>query len=452
MEVTMKLKIKRALSMALTLAILVGTFASLFSVQSAAMNLGQSHEVSWDHILTDENNNPFRWYTGLTAANNPYGYALDAHERSMHDYTVKRLGLSGNNDNWTYDSDFLYAFCIEHGVSIPDKTSYKGSASESHGNKWEAMSGDQRKLIQLALTYGYPNAGDMQTTKDANACYAATQLIVWQISLGFRTSATALNDKTYPMSGHSGTMTQQLTANAHLKRYYDAILAKMAKHYTIPSFAGFSTADAPTYAMNYVNGQYTLTLTDTNGVLSEFMGTDAGGLGVSVNGNTMTITSPTPITDATISIARALPQSQMTTGFLIWSVPGKESENQDMVTGVQHDPVHAFIRVFAQELEQSKGRMVIDKTVTGGGSPAGFQFEVRNSGGGDSLAPIPRTARGGFPSPTCPLATIPCGKSISRPDMSCRETTPKRCLCGRTRLLELILSTSGSKGRLLSEK
>jgi hypothetical protein len=276
----MKTKSKRILAAVLAVALMLGTFAGLFSMKAGALDLSKSYEVSWDHILTDENGNAFRWYTGLTAANNPYGYALPAQERSMHDYTVKRLGLTGSNSNWAYDQDYVYAFCIEHGVPIDDKTSYKGSSSPTHGNKWEVMSDNQKKLIQLALTYGYPNGGDVQTSKDANACYAATQLVVWQISFGFRTSATALNDKTYPMSGHSGTMTQQLTANAHLKRYYDAILAGMASHYTIPSFAGINASSAPTHAMTYSGGQYSITLTDTNGVLPQFYGIDAGGVGV----------------------------------------------------------------------------------------------------------------------------------------------------------------------------
>jgi len=376
----MKKTTKRTLSLTLVLALLVGVFAGLFSVQSAALNLNQNYEVSWDHILKDENGNSFTWYTSLSAANNPYGYALPAQERMMRDYTVKRPGLTGDNDDWIYNQDYVYAFCIEHGVSIPDKTSYRGSSSATHGNKWEAMSENQRKLIQLALTYGYPNGGNVVTSRDANACYAATQLIVWQISFNFRTSATALNDRTVPMANHTGTMTEQLLRNAHLKRFYDAILSSMAKHYTIPSFAGTSIASAPTHALNYVNGQYTLTLTDTNGALSEFYGIDAGGVGVSVSGNTMTITSPVPFGNvATISIARALPQSQMTTGFLIWSVPGKEGDNQDMVTGVNHDPVHAFINVTALEAPKPKGTLRIEKTATGMPLPSGFQFEVRNS-------------------------------------------------------------------------
>ena len=378
----MKPKSKRILAVVLAAALLAGMFTGLFSMKAGAMDLSQSYEVSWDHTLTDENSNAFTWYTGLTALNNPYGYALEARSRSMHDYTVKRLNLTGDSSSWTYDQDYVYAFCIEHGVSIPDSTSYKGSTSATHGNKWEAMSASQRSLIQLALTYGYPNAGDVQTTKDANACYAATQLIVWQISFGFRTSATALNDKTYPMSGHSGTMTQQLTANSHLKRYYDAILAAMAIHNTIPSFAGTTAADAPSYAMTYSGGQYHLTLTDTRGVLPGFTGVSDGGLTAGFSGNSLLLSTGAYFSGSkTVAIKRRIPQTAMTTGFLIWAVPGKEGANQDMVTGVNHDEVLAYVKVTAQEQPQPKGNLRINKTATGMPLPSGFQFEVRNSSG-----------------------------------------------------------------------
>jgi uncharacterized surface anchored protein len=373
----MKTKLTRSITILLAFLVLMGSL----SVGVSALDLSKKYEVSWDHILKDENGNAFTWYTGLTAANNPYGYAIDAHERSMHDYTVKRIGLTGTNNDWTYDQDFVYAFCIEHGASIPDATSYQGSSDTSHGDKWAKMSDNQHKLIQLALLYGYPNAGDLQTTSDANACYAATQLIVWQISLGFRTSATALNDKTTPMAGHSGTMTQQLIANAHLKRYYDAILTNMASHNIIPSFMGGAASSAPTYAMTYSGGQYSITLTDTNGVLGNFTGVSDGGLSAGLSGNSLILSSATPISGTvTVAMTRKLPKSTMTTGFLIWSVPGKEGDNQDMVTGVGADPVPAYVKISAQEQEQPKGTLRIRKVVSDGSSPAGFQFEVYRNG------------------------------------------------------------------------
>lgn len=80
---------------------------------------------------------------------------------------------------------------------------------------------------------------------------------------------------------------------------------------------------------------YSVTLTDTNNVLSKYRVTVNGGATVSVNGNTMTISSTQPLTDAiTIKLNRRMPATTSTTGFLIWSVVGNENGNQDMVSVV----------------------------------------------------------------------------------------------------------------------
>ena len=359
----------------MTLAILLSTFSGLFSITANALDLSKGYEVSWDHTLTDEEGRTFTWYGGIAASSNIYGHSYSNTSHTIHDYTVKRLGLTGSSSSWEYDVDYLYAYCIEPGVPLPNYTEYRGSSDPNHGDKWKRLPESQQKLIQLVLAYGYPNRW-VGTSKDANACYAATQLLVWQCALGWRTSPTALNDQSYPMSGHSGTMTQQLTSNSYFKAFYDAILADMAKHYTIPSFARSIASMAQTYELTPDGGQYRVTLTDTNNMLPDFYVANNGGLSVSISGNTLTIVSNTPITtDVNIELRRRLPTTNFTSGFLIWSVPGKEGANQDMVTGVDSDPVPAYLKV-----KVNTGNLAILKTTQHNeGKVSGFQFEVRNS-------------------------------------------------------------------------
>ena len=67
----------------------------------------------------------------------------------------------------------------------------------------------------------------------------------------------------------------------------------------------------------------------------------------------------------------------LTTGFLIWSVPGKENANQDMVTGVKNDPVPAYFK-----LKVNTGNLSIIKTTqNNNGQVGGFTFRVKNSEG-----------------------------------------------------------------------
>ena len=239
------------------------------------------------------------------------------------------------------------------------------------------LSEEQKDLLHLALSYGYPNRTDLETSKDANACYAATQLIVWQITLGFRTSPTTLNDKSYPVSGYSGTMTEQYCRNPYFKNYYDRILSDMAAHYTRPSFTSNLLISAQTFEMEYDGGKYTLSLTDTNNVLSKFYVSASGGASVKINGNVLTITSSKPINDAvSIKLNRRMPSTNHTTGFLIWSVPGKENANQDMVSGIkgENDPVPAYLKI-----QTAAGNMKIVKTAEDG-KVDGIRFHISGNG------------------------------------------------------------------------
>lgn len=127
-------------------------------------------------------------------------------------------------------------------------------------------------------------------------------------------------------------------------------MTDMNNHYKRPSFTGTQQSSAPLYELDFEDGRYTVTLTDTNNVLQNFYVSSSSGVTTSISGNTLTISSSQPITDeVAIKFNRKLPSTNNTTGFLIWSVPGKEEENQDMVSGVpaNNDPVPAFLKVKA---------------------------------------------------------------------------------------------------------
>lgn len=385
----MKAKTKRVVTALLAVVMLLTTLLPLTaSAADVTMDLNNCH-VSWDYTLTDEEGNAFSAAYGLSAADDIYfNKGFSPYLSRMHDYTAKRSGLTGNKSDWVYGKDYVYCFCIERGIPLPDNTEYAGSADASHGDKYKRLTENQKDLLKLALTYGYPNRVGLQTSKDANACYAATQLIVWQITMGFRSSATALNDKTYPMSGYSGTMTEQYTRNKYLKAYYDGILSDMATHYTRPSFTAYTASAAKTFEMDYSGGRYTVTLTDTNRVLQNYAVTVSGGASVSVNGNTLTVSSVKPLNDeVTVKLNRRVPSTDMSTGFLIWSVPGKENANQDMVSGVpaDNDPVPAYLKV-----RTAAGSAKIVK-VSEDGKVDGITFRIQGNG----IDKTVKTANGG---------------------------------------------------------
>ena len=383
-------KCKRGMTVLLAAVMLLTTMLPLTAsaASGVTMDLTDCH-VSWDYTLTDEEGNTFSAAYGLKAADDIYfGKGFSPYLSKMHDYTAKRKGLTGSKADWEYGRDYVYCFCIERGIPLPDNTQYSASENQNHGNKYALLTENQKDLLRLALTYGYPNRVGLQTSKDANACYAATQLIVWQITMGFRSSATALNDKTYPMSGYSGTMTEQYTRNKYLKAYYDGILSDMATHYTRPSFTAYTASAAKTFEMDYSGGRYTVTLTDTNRVLQNYAVTVSGGASVSVNGNTLTVSSVKPLNDEiTVKLNRRVYSTNMSTGFLIWSVPGKESANQDMVSGVpaDNDPVPSYLKV-----RTAAGSAKIVK-VSEDGKVDGITFRIQ----GEGVDKTVKTANGG---------------------------------------------------------
>ena len=383
-------KCKRGMTVLLAAVMLLTTMLPLTAsaASGVTMDLTDCH-VSWDYTLTDEEGNTFSAAYGLKAADDIYfGKGFSPYLSKMHDYTAKRKGLTGSKADWEYGRDYVYCFCIERGIPLPDNTQYSASENPNHGNKYALLTENQKDLLRLALTYGYPNRVGLQTSKDANACYAATQLIVWQITMGFRSSATELNDKTYPMSGYSGTMTEQYTRNKYLKAYYDGILSDMATHYTRPSFTAYTASAAKTFEMDYSGGRYTVTLTDTNRVLQNYAVTVSGGASVSVNGNTLTVSSVKPMNDeVTVKLNRRVPSTDMSTGFLIWSVPGKENANQDMVSGVpaDNDPVPSYLKV-----RTAAGSAKIVK-VSEDGKVDGITFHIQ----GEGVDKTVKTANGG---------------------------------------------------------
>lgn len=385
----MKAKTKRVVTALLAAVMLITTLLPLTaSAADVTMDLNNCH-VSWDYTLTDDEGNTFSAAYGLKVADDIYfNKGFSPYLSKMHDYTAKRSGLTGNKSDWVYGKDYVYCFCIERGIPLPDNTEYAGSADAGHGDKYKRLTENQKDLLKLALTYGYPNRVGLQTSKDANACYAATQLIVWQITMGFRSSATELNDKTYPMSGYSGTMTEQYTRNKYLKAYYDAILSDMARHYTRPSFTAYTPGAAKTFELEYKNGKYTVTLTDSNNMLGDYYVSVSGGVSASVSGNTLTLTSTKPINDTvTVKLNRRVYSTNMSTGFLIWSVPGKESANQDMVSGVpaDNDPVPSYLKV-----RTAAGSTKIVK-VSEDGKVDGITFRIQGNG----IDKTVKTANGG---------------------------------------------------------
>lgn len=260
-------------------------------------------------------------------------------------------------------ADGKEAYCIE-----PGHTLYSGNTLTEDGSTvWKNLGSAKQKAINLALLYGKPGSGkSLSGTEDQK--WVATQLIVWEFVSGCRNTA----------DGYKCTNTKFIDgicaggANPGVKSVYNAISKSLANYSTVPSFASAIASKAETYEMKYLDGKYTLTLTDSNNILSDFSFKTTGGVSASVSGNKLTLTSTSPVNDAvTFNSAKSMPSVGNTT-----LVPYGDASLQDVITGVENDadPIRAYFKV-----KTSSGNLKLVKT-SEDGNVANIEFTVKGDG------------------------------------------------------------------------
>lgn len=273
-------------------------------------------------------------------------------------------------------ADGKEAYCIE-----PGHTLYSGNTLTEDGSTvWKNLGSAKQKAINLALLYGKPGSGkSLSGTEDQK--WIATQLIVWEFVSGCRNTA----------DGYKCTNTKFIDgicaggANPGVKSVYNAISKSLANYSTVPSFASAIASKAETYEMKYLDGKYTLTLTDSNNILSSFSFKTTSGVSASVSGNKLTLTSSFPVNDAvTFNSAKSMPSVGNTT-----LIPYGDATLQDVITGVENDadPIRAYFKV-----KTSSGNLKLVKT-SEDGNAANIEFTVK---GDDYSKTVKTNSKGEF--------------------------------------------------------
>lgn len=273
-------------------------------------------------------------------------------------------------------ADGKEAYCIE-----PGHTLYSGNTlTECASTVWKNLGSTKQKAINLALLYGKPGSGkSLSGTEDQK--WIATQLIVWEFVSGCRST----ND------GYKCTNTKFIDgicaggANPGVKSVYNAISKSLANDSIVPSFASAIASKAETYEMKYSDGKYTLTLTDSNSILSDFSFKTTSGVSVSVSGNKLTLISSNPVNDAvTFNSAKSMPDVGKTV-----LVPYGDVTLQDVISGVENDadPIRAYFKV-----KTSSGNLKLVKT-SEDGNVANIEFTVK---GDDYSKTVKTNSKGEF--------------------------------------------------------
>ena len=326
-------------------------------------------------------NNRLYWYEG---------YSIDILQMDGSQYTPQYNGKT-------------YFYCIHKWVNYgtSNRKFYvdpSGNGDLTNSPYWKnGLNQTQRDLLMLVSMYGFPARTPQQlgvsTVDDA---YAATQAIIWEIVTGrrnknglvsgYKSSAEELNGGipaaknnvnyfhdcymlyAYDGNGHKkGEATPALTA-------YNKILADMAKHDTLASFAGQTL----TLKWDAASKTYKGSLTDKNGMLANSSLTSAlpSGLSAKISGNTITITASSNAARAAgttaIHLKKNLSELHKISPLAVLEVTS--GTGQEMLCGVMNDQ-----KTYSFSIRTAQGTAKIIKE-SEDGVVSGLQFRVTGNG------------------------------------------------------------------------
>ena len=277
-------------------------------------------------------------------------------------------------------------YCIEPGVPRNLYRSY-----ESYGEDyWDSFPAEYNRtidgrtmktLLGRIMQYGYQGnlSLDWRSQNEADADklahMMATQVLVWETVVGERDA-----DFNHVDPG-SADAVKSVYRTSHplysrFSAYYDSIEASVKKHTVVPSFMDRSEEAAQTVELSWDGSRYTATLTDANGVLSEYAFSSAqSDMSFAVDGNDLTISAETaPADGVTITAVR----NNTRQGVVVWSDGhyGPDGTMQDVVTfrDTVSDPMYAYLH-----LKVGYGSVKIIKT-SEDGEVSGISFTVSGNG------------------------------------------------------------------------
>lgn len=345
------MKLKHIISFILTLALLISVFPTAFAAElpsdpmqsTDATELSNEPPAESDEIaslgigeVVDD--------SGFIEMEAEQGLVMveDLREYAISTFAVKKTATLRNCEQMDFPctdgnrQGFHYAdedgaapwdymnmiYCLENKKSFSYGSGHAGvgelpldGSGSSHGEEvWYDFTANQRMAIALVMLYGAPtklwdeswgfNAANDWNLHNPNIGYRfATQAIIWEFAQGLREATPPYKrNSDYWYAKSTGVCMSEDGNTDHFVVAYNSIISDMQQHNTIPSFAGDFAANAPEIALN----GNSVTVTDSNGVLSKFDFPSSGGVSYSKNGNNLTITTtdavPTGVQTATATL------------------------------------------------------------------------------------------------------------------------------------------------------
>ena len=375
-----KTKIKRAVSFVMATVLSLSAFMSIGTSTAFAASGEKTKVYMVDFPRDGDANYDGVWgHSNLTLKN---GW----HTGSSTHTNLKAIGSYSGN----------IAYCIEPGVSLSSGQSMN-KYDENYFNNITAngvISGDEIRLfIGCILQYGYRGTistswrSQNESAANSIAHAYATQLLIWETVVGER-------DANFNHKAASGCSNVKDVINAKhplrskIMNYYNSMVSSVQNHTVVPSFCTKSSGSAKVNELEWNGSKYVATLTDSNGVLSNYdFKANISGVTFSTSGNKLTVSmDKAPSKEFTITASK---KNGVRRGVIVWS-EGKHGQNssvQDVVTYAQEvsDPVSGYVK-----MKVSYGSCQIVKT-SEDGKVDGINFTISGNGVNQTVT----TANGG---------------------------------------------------------
>jgi len=283
--------------------------------------------------------------------------------------------------------DGTVAYCIQPGVRSDDSRNYVQGSSGC----WYNLPASVQSGIALALACGYPSAEYGTAYGDSNSSdiigaekWAATQAVIWDLICEYKSPYDYRSWGSSPFYNCVDTSRYPTFA-----LWYSEIVDAMQSATDIPSFAATSSRWCDTIELTKdSSGNYSASVTDTNGVLGDFNFSSNNGNGItfSQRGNTLTITATAEAakglsTEKTYSATGSAYGIDPDEAVLCWYDSTGKYQSLASYTGTGLDPVRAYIKIKATVTED-KGSLTINKTDADTGKAlAGVTYRLFDSAG-----------------------------------------------------------------------
>ena len=279
------------------------------------------------------------------------------------------------------------AYCIQPGVRSDDSSNYVQGSSGC----WYNLPAAVQSGIALALACGYPSAEYGTAYGDSNSSdiigaekWAATQAVIWDLICEYRSPYDYRSWGSSPFYNCVDTSRYPTFA-----LWYSEIVDAMQSATDIPSFAATSSRWCDTIELTKdSSGNYSASVTDSNGVLGDFNFSSNSGNGItfSQKGNTLTITA-TPEAAKNLNTEKTYSATGSAYGIdpdeavLCWYDSTGKYQSLASYTGTGLDPVRAYIKIKVTVTED-KGSLTINKTDADTGKAlAGVTYRLYDSAG-----------------------------------------------------------------------